>query len=310
MTVPVVAGKVVNPEGLEINATFNCNMRCRSCSHLSPLYRKSAVDPAELADSLALLTRSYHASYVKILGGEPLMHPDLLGVIEAVRSSAISDAILVCTNGTLLDRAPERFWESVDAVEISMYPSRPRTEEELARFRELADAHGVDLLVNTYTHFRYAHSEAGTDSPELIRRIFNTCKLAHVWLSHTLHDGWLYRCPQSVVFPDHVANADWDRTVDGIKVESGPDFVARLHAFVNRTTPLRACRNCLGSVGAIHPHAELPRTQLRQPLPTEEVLDWEFLAAAERDITIDDGCVATSVGAPVGTSTGHAGDHD
>jgi len=158
MRLDVVDGKVINPEGLEINATLQCNMRCQSCSHLSPLFRRHNVDPAELSGSLAELSRSYHASYVKILGGEPLLHPDLLAVIAAVRDSAISDAVLVCTNGTLLNRMPDEFWRAVDAVEISMYPSRPLSDGDLAIFDARAAEHGVDLLVNRYTHFRYAYS--------------------------------------------------------------------------------------------------------------------------------------------------------
>ena len=101
-------GRVINPEGLEVNATLHCNMRCTSCSHLAPLFRRANVDPVALHDSLAVLAGHYHASYAKILGGEPLLHPDLLGVIEAVRASKVSDSVLVCTNGTLLDRARPR----------------------------------------------------------------------------------------------------------------------------------------------------------------------------------------------------------
>jgi hypothetical protein len=40
-----------------------------------------------------------------------------------------------------------------------------------------------------------------------------------------------------------------------------------------------------------HPHTEAPRGDWRQPRPTEEVIDHEYLELARRDITIDDGCV-------------------
>ena len=290
MTLEVKDGRVINPEGLEVNVTFHCNMRCTSCSHLAPLYRKQNIDPARLRADLTLLAESYHASYVKLLGGEPLLHPDLLEVIDAVRSSGVSDTVLVCTNGTLLHRMPDEFWAAVDTVELSIYPSRPLSEEQLAVFQERAHRHGVNLLINHYTHFRVAYSERGTDDDGLVRDIFDTCKLAHVWLSHTLHDGWLYRCPQSVVLAEQLADISWDRTVDGIQIQGGPGFVSALTEFLNRTKPLRACRNCLGSVGRIHPHAEVPRTSWRQGEATEDVLDREFLTLARRDITADDGC--------------------
>jgi organic radical activating enzyme len=294
MTLDLVHGRVVNPEGLEVNATLHCNMRCTSCSHLAPLFRRTNVDPLALHDSLAMLADSYHASYTKILGGEPLLHPDLIGVIEAVRSSKVSDTVLVCTNGTLLDRAPPAFWQAVDTVEISVYPSRPISPERMRGFEALAREHGTDLVVNHYSHFRVAYSEQGTDSDTLVREIFDTCKLAHVWLSHTVVDGWLYRCPQSVFLPEQLAHSDWDRTVDGIEIEQGPAFVRELLAFLNRNTPLRACRRCLGSVGLLHRHTEVPRAHWRQELPTADLVDREFLKLAKDDVAIDDGCVAGS----------------
>ena len=103
-------------------------------------------------------------------------------------------------------------------------------------------------------------------------------------------DGWLYRCPQSVFLPEQLPDGGWDRTVDGLEITADPDFTDRLLTFLNRDMPLRACGNCLGSVGRLHPHTEVPRAQWRQELPTEDVLDREFLAMAKQDIAVDDGC--------------------
>jgi len=288
-------GKVFNPEGLEINATLHCNMRCTSCSHLSPMFRRESVDPAELAAQLSLLSRTYHASFVKILGGEPLLHPDLLGVIAAIRDSGVADTILICTNGTLLPRAPEELWAAVDALEISVYPSRMIEPERIAGYQDLAARHGVELTVNYYEHFRVAYSEIGTDSPALVQDIYDTCKLVNVWLAHTMIDGWFYKCPQSVFIQRQVERADWDARADGLEITDGDGFRDRLVEFLNAPQPLRACRNCLGSVGRIHPHAEVRRHVWRQNAPTEDVLDRAFLAEAKRDVAVDDGCVSRSL---------------
>jgi hypothetical protein len=286
----IADGRVINPEGLELNATLHCNLRCRSCSHLSPLFKRSATDPVATHDTLTTLARSYHASFTKILGGEPLLHPDLPGLIEAVRTSRVSDTILVCTNGVLLPRAPDAFWQSVDAVEVSMYPGRTLPTDELRRLHAVAREHGVDMTVNFYGHFRIAYAEGGTTSAPLVRQIFDTCKVAHLWLAHTVHDGWLFRCPQSVFIPEQLEGARWEAREDAIAIEDGPGFVDRLFAFLTSTAPLRACRNCLGSVGTLHPHSQPERREWRQRTTTEEAVDYAFLTRAERDITIDDGC--------------------
>lgn len=291
MSVQVVDGKVINPEGVEVNAVLNCNMRCQSCSHLAPLFRREMVDADRTYDMLSTLSRCYHASYTKILGGEPLLHPGILDVIAAVRASKVSDTVLVCTNGTLLPRAPTAFWQAVDQVEVSVYPSRAPAAEQIARFRDLARTHGVDLTVNYYDHFRIAYSEVGTTSKDLVRDIFATCKLAHLWLSHTAHDGWLYLCPQSVFLPRQLDQQRWDSTEDGVRITDSPDLLDDLVSLCARTTPLRACGHCLGSVGRLHPHSEPRRPAWRQNSPTEDVLDRDYLASSKVDITLDDGCV-------------------
>ncbi|MFI1012783.1 radical SAM protein [Streptomyces sp. NPDC020965] len=300
MSVSLVDGKVHNPEGIEVNASLQCNMRCKSCAHLSPLFRRENADPAEMHDILTVLAENYHASYAKIMGGEPLLHPDVVGLIDAVRTSGVADTILVATNGTLLDRMTERFWESVDSLELSIYPSRMLTPEQVDHYRDLAAEHGVSLLVNFYGHFRSVYSEVGTDSAPLTQEVFDTCKLAHYWNSHTVFDGLLYRCPQSLFMPQKLQNGGWDHRVDGLEVEAGPEFLDRLYGFLTSTTPLRACQNCLGSVGKLHPHEELPRADWRPTEPTEELVDFEYLEICKDDITTDDGCVERSVSVPLG----------
>ncbi len=57
-----------------------CNLACRACSHFSPLARK--VEPRDVADIAAALTLLQNVapgltSSVFIMGGEPLLHPQL-----------------------------------------------------------------------------------------------------------------------------------------------------------------------------------------------------------------------------------------
>ncbi|MEU5272472.1 hypothetical protein AB0G77_28825 [Streptomyces hygroscopicus] len=300
MTVRLADGKVHNPEGIEVNASLQCNMRCQSCAHLSPLFRRENADPAEVHDTLSVLSRSYHASYAKIMGGEPLLHPDIVGLIEAVRATGVSDTILVATNGTLLHRVPDSFWQAVDSLEISVYPSRTIAPESIERYRGLARDHEVSLLVNYYGHFRAVYSETGTDCAGLVQDVFDTCKLAHFWNSHTVYDGWLYRCPQSVFMPRQLRTGGWDPRVDGIEIGDGPEFLDRLHRFLTADRPLRACRNCLGSVGKLHPHRERARASWQVTRRLEELVDYPFLEICKDDITADDGCVEKSLSAPVG----------
>ncbi|MEV0263510.1 radical SAM protein [Streptomyces sp. NPDC050617] len=295
MTYHIADGKVVSPEGCELNVAHHCNLGCASCSHLSPVFRRSFIDPDTAARDLHLLARSFAAKFVKVLGGEPLLHPQLVPILHQVRSSGLAPHITVCTNGILLPRMREDFYAAVDEIEISVYPDRELDEEKMARVRAYADEHDVLLNISYYSHFRYSYAEHGTDDEALVRRIFATCQIAHVWRCHTLYEGHFFKCPQSVFLPQVLEGAKplWE---DGLRITDEPDFPARLLAYLQGTEPLAACRNCMGSVGRRMPHQQRTRRDFRdlQKHSTEELTDHRFLTLLEERPDADDGCAVES----------------
>lgn len=76
----VVDGRVLT-DGIEVIASHHCNPRCRACAYLSPVRPWTVVDPESLRQDLRTLATHYHASEARVLGGEPLLHPDLLAVL-------------------------------------------------------------------------------------------------------------------------------------------------------------------------------------------------------------------------------------
>ncbi|MFC5722383.1 radical SAM protein [Streptomyces gamaensis] len=288
-------GKVVTPEGCELNVAHHCNLGCASCSHLSPVFPRSFVDPGTAARDLTVLARSFRARFVKVLGGEPLLHRELVTILRSVRASGIAPRIVVCTNGVLLPRMREDFWAAVDEVEISVYPGKELPEEELARIRGHAADHGVTLTVLHYSHFRYSYSEFGTSDEGLVRRIHATCQIAHVWRCHTVYEGHFFVCPQSVFLP-RVLDGGADPWQDGLEITDEPGFPERLLAYLRSPEPLRACRNCLGSAGLRMPHEQRTRRDFREPQrrATEDLTDYGFLALLDRTPHADDGCAVDS----------------
>lgn len=287
-------GKVINPEGIEINAVVHCNMSCKSCAHLSPLFRKQAIDLDSLGAHLETLSNSYHAAYVKIMGGEPLLNPNLLDLIKIAARSNIADEILLTTNATLLHKASDELWDAIDSLELSLYPSRLPDDEKIESFKSKAKKYKVKLLINYYDNFRHSYSEEKNLDPNLVQDVYDTCKMANFWHSHTIIDDWFFRCPQSVFIPQQNVAGGWNNEVDGIRISSDPEFPELLYKFLTRPKPLKACENCLGSVGKLHPHQELRRADWRPQGGFEDLISREFLDICRKDITADDGCLKSS----------------
>ena len=118
----VADGRILT-DGLEVVVAAHCNLRCRACAYLSPVMPAATVPPEQIQRDLTVLARYYHASEARVLGGEPLLHPQLVPVLQAIRASGTSDTIRVITNGLLIARMPADFWRLTDEVSVSMYPA-------------------------------------------------------------------------------------------------------------------------------------------------------------------------------------------
>jgi MoaA/NifB/PqqE/SkfB family radical SAM enzyme len=85
------------PLSVHLELTYACNWRCVFCYNPRrfDLHRLSRADWSEVLDDL----RSLGTLTVTLTGGEPLAHPEFLGIAEDV-SSAMA---LGSSNGSLVD---------------------------------------------------------------------------------------------------------------------------------------------------------------------------------------------------------------
>lgn len=279
----VVDGRI-QTNTCELNISHQCNLSCRSCGHLAPVAARHHSRPAALHDVLSVLARHYRAEHVRLLGGEPLLHPELLDVIDAVLRSGVTGRIRVVTNGLLLARMPDAFWRRVSEVHVSVYPGHEMPAAEREHCARQAAAAGCALEFLYFDRFRESYAEQATDDPALVRRVYDTCQVAHRWRCHNVEGAVFYRCPQAHRLPPNLPGSGLDARRDGVPIEDVPDLKDRLLAYLGRPEPLDACRFCLGSVGRLFPHAQ-QRVAWRDPQRTrvEALVDWEFLRVLEEE---------------------------
>jgi organic radical activating enzyme len=282
----IVGGVQLGPDGLihtesiEINAVDGCNLHCRSCSHLSPvLPPKNTADPISLQRDLTLLSRWMRVEHVRLQGGEPLLHPDLIAVVEAIRSSNIAQRIRLVTNGVLLSRARPEVWNGIDEIQVSVYPGHEPSAEDLHSWMSHGMKHRVDIRLRPNDHFREAYTEVPTQNKDLVRRIYRSCMIAHVWRCYNVVDGFFYKCPQAHFLPKVTRSG----AEDGIAITDDPTLGERLVEYLNSETPLSSCTHCLGAVGLPFPHEQVRGRRWRelQVRPAEEMLDRDLLAVIE-----------------------------
>ncbi len=264
----------------ELNIVHHCNLSCRSCGHLSPIAERRLMTPETVFKELTVLSKHYQAEHVRLLGGEPLLHPLLPQIIQAVLDSGVTQRVRVVTNGLLLWRMSDEFWQRTHEVHVSVYPDREMSVEQRNLCETKAAQFGVVLEFLYFDRFRESYAELGTEDDSLIQRVYNTCQIAHRWRCHNIQDGYFFKCPQAHMLPRNLREAGLSATADGVLIEDTPDLKRRLLDYLEDDKPLECCRYCLGNVGKMFPHEELKRSLWREPqrLHTEDILDWDHLS--------------------------------
>lgn len=267
-------GFIIPPNNLELPVTDHCNLTCQNCNHSSPAQPTWFADPDQVYRDLSRLARIYRPRRIKILGGEPLLHKNLVEVVRAARSANICQRFFLTTNGMLCDRISPELWEQLEEIEISRYPGC-LGDSIVERARDAAKEHGVIFTLNDYPQFKATLTARTNQDEQLVQQIYETCKVAHQWGCHMVRQGYFYKCPRSAYLPVLLG---YERETDALKILDDPSFQARLLEYLNSPRPLRACANCLGTVGRSFPHHLAPRAEWRKSLDwsVTELLDPEM----------------------------------
>lgn len=92
---------------LEMHVTHACNLTCESCSHYSNHGHSGHVGLAEAERWMGSWSRRIGVREVRLLGGEPTIHPELTAFVRLTRRQWPSTHIRIVTNGFFLHRHPD-----------------------------------------------------------------------------------------------------------------------------------------------------------------------------------------------------------
>ena len=256
----------VRVEAFELHVAEHCNLRCANCCNMSPLVADKLLRVDEVAAFTARMANFLVADVVKIMGGEPLLHPELPAVLRILRDSGIGDRVRLFTNGLLLPAMPDAFWDALDELTISNYTSAPVKPAVLAMARERARRHDFVLNVKPVDEFTQVLSPRFQRDDDRTRDTFARCWLRHRCL--VVRDRKFYMCTRAAYADDFLHRVahepppgPLDRTGDGIAIDA-PDLAAAIESYLNRDQPLGACRYCFGGDGAAEPHYQLSRAEV------------------------------------------------
>ncbi|GHT18396.1 hypothetical protein AGMMS4957_00640 [Bacteroidia bacterium] len=113
---------------ISVHITEHCNLNCKACAHFCTLADEQFLDIETFRRDcirLAELTNNDIGTFW-LMGGEPLLHPQVTVFFDIVRTYFPNIRIAILSNGILLPKQPDTFWQSCQKnrieVHISNYP--------------------------------------------------------------------------------------------------------------------------------------------------------------------------------------------
>ena len=110
---------------VDIHLTDHCNLNCKGCTHFSPLAEKFFLDIDDFERDLTRLSELSKGDVGEmfLLGGEPLLHPEIVDFFPIARNLFPNTKLVVITNGILLPQQDERFWKACKRYNIQLWVS-------------------------------------------------------------------------------------------------------------------------------------------------------------------------------------------
>jgi len=227
----------------EVHITDHCNLNCKGCAHFSNLCKPTFAEIAEFEADMKRMSALFDVRQIYLLGGEPLLHPQVAAFVRVARDAFPKTRIYLMTNGTLVTKMSDEFWRALaDANVILLADSYP-IGLPVGEIDRLGRVYGVTVewTVPREEFFKIPIDVAGGhDAAASFHKCrgYNNCPI--------IRDGRLYPCAYIAfadVFRDRfgiergleVSEAD---SVDIRKAEDGNgvlDFMLR---------PVPWCANC------------------------------------------------------------------
>jgi len=177
-------------EYVETDIVTHCNLKCKNCGHLSDQLPPSFVDVAGYERDVARLAELYSGcTRFRIMGGEPLLHPEIVRLAQAVRRHLPMANLRIVTNGLLIPKLSDEKLQGIhDAgaeFDITQYPPTAKILPDIeARLEAFGIRYHVSALVDRFYAFEAQRPADPVES-------YQHCMYPHC---HSMQSGYIAVC--------------------------------------------------------------------------------------------------------------------
>ena len=240
---------------LEINLADHCNLPCQGCDHYSQLSDESFLNYDSYKRDIERLGELYSnkIGIITLLGGEPLLHENIIDFMKITRKVFPEAKCFILTNGLLLlqleNALQGNIWQACKdykfGINVTVYPIKldfagiaQKAKQYDVPLRMSSDIHAEELTTNTKISDKHTFDLSGNQP--LWQSI--GCIYFNKWT--VLKDGKLYMCPISAHIP--IFNKFFDQSLELLDDDSIDIYSAdKWEAFSEfNAKPVSFCRFC------------------------------------------------------------------
>lgn len=175
---------------LEFHLTDHCNLNCKGCSHYCPVADEKYLTYDVFYRDMKRLSEIFvNIAKIRIMGGEPLLHPLVATFAEETRRLFPDSIICIATNGILLPSMRPEFFkilkENKIVLDISVYPV---IRDRISSYTVFAAQYGIPTNYTEVVQFRKDLNPLGDSDKQ---EMFIQCRNK---MCTFLRDGKIYHC--------------------------------------------------------------------------------------------------------------------
>lgn len=230
----------------EIHVVDHCNLKCNGCTHFANISEQKFIDARILHFHLGRLNKIFgKIKKFRLLGGEPLLHPDITNILKISRKALPYSEIELVTNGLLLDKMPEEFFQTLYknkiSVEISNYPP---IQNKIKQIQTILSSFKIKYSITPMViNFTANLNPKGNSDKE---QTFKNCRHAYCTI---LRENNIYICPISAYIDKY--NKYFNKNIPlpkGINIYS--HSAKQILNYLNKCE--ETCRYCTGITNYIN----------------------------------------------------------
>lgn len=174
---------------IEYEIVDHCNLRCQNCTKFSYLKEKKNLSLAKIKEDFTKINNRFQLDEFTILGGEPLLHPQIIGIMLTAKKIFTNTQLKIISNGTTFLKKSPLFYNVLASTKILIEISKYDLNLDYNKMKALSRSIGINFRFIDKPVFTEFVNIEGTSNPE---NSFKACRDS--FFCPNYRDEKLYTC--------------------------------------------------------------------------------------------------------------------